>query len=437
MATHEAPARFFLWGVSHRTAPLAVRELWALDRAEAARAAADFHAITGGQVVVLATCNRTESYFYCAEEPPLAALKEALAAIKGRAADPHGRAVFHTHAGVETVQHLFEVASGLDSQILGETEIQGQVRDALKLAREGGACGGDMGRLFDHALRAGKRVRSETRLSEGVLSAGQAGVLLAGRVVGDLRRVEALLVGSGEIGALTARALVAAGVRRLRVTSRTEEHARALAREFSAEAVPFEDAKTVMAASDLVISSTSAPSCLFDKASLAPFLRRRADRPLVVIDLAVPRDFAPDTAEIECVFLHDLDDIEAIVAQSQTAREAEVPRARLIVEEEARKFAAVHAFRLEVEPVVRAFIEAADSWQREELARRAEELPPEARDKVAAIVRRLVHKVLFAPLNRLKALRNRGDLTPEALALVREIFEVGTDGDDPDRHTKE
>ncbi|HNR98464.1 MAG TPA: glutamyl-tRNA reductase [Planctomycetota bacterium] len=435
MATRAAPAEFFLWGVSHRTAPLPVRELWALDHGEAARAAAEFHAITGGQVVVLATCNRTESYFYCAGEPPLAALEAALAAIKGRAVDPHGRAVFHTHAGLETVQHLFEVAGGLDSQILGETEIQGQVRDALKLAREAGACGADMGRLFDHALRAGKRVRSETRLSEGVLSAGQAGVLLAGRVVGDLRRVEALLIGSGEIGALTARALMAAGVRRLRVTSRTEEHARALARRFDAEAIPFQEAQAAMAASDLVVSSTSAPAGLFDKASLAPFLRRRAHRPLVVIDLAVPRDFAPDTAELECVFLHDLDDVEALVAQSQTAREAEIPRARLIVEEEARKFAAMHAFRLEVEPVVRAFVEAADAWQREELARRADELPPEARDKVAALVRRLVHKVLFTPLNRLKTLRNRGDLTPEALALVREIFEIETDGDDPNRHT--
>ncbi len=434
MAARETPDKFFLWGVSHRTAPLAVRELWALDHEEAARAAADFHAITGGQVVVLATCNRTESYFFCAAEPPLAALHETLVGIKGRAADPQGRGVFHAHAGAETVQHLFEVASGLDSQILGETEIQGQVRDALKLAREAGACGNDMNRLFDHALRAGKRVRSETRLSEGVLSAGQAGVLLAGRVVGDLRKVEALLIGSGEIGALTARALVAAGVRRLRVTSRTEEHARALAREFGADVVPFQDAKAAMAASDLVISSTSAPVCLFDKAALAPFLRPRADRPLVVIDLAVPRDFAADTAEIECVFLHDLDDIEAIVAQSQTTREAEVPRARLIVEEEARKFTAMHAFRLEVEPVVRAFIEATDAWQREELAHGAEELPPEVRDKVAAMVRRLVHRVLFVPLNRLKALRNRGDLTAEALALVREIFEVGTDDDDPDRH---
>jgi glutamyl-tRNA reductase len=437
METRGAAAQFFLWGVSHRTAPLAVRELWALNREEAARASAEFHALTGGQVVVLATCNRTECYFYSGAEPPLAALNEALAKIKGRAADTLDRGIFHTHAGAETVEHLFEVASGLDSQILGETEIQGQVRDAVKLARETNACGNDMSRLFDHALRVGKRVRTDTRLSEGVLSAGQAAVMLAGKVVGNLRHVEALLVGSGEIGALTAKALIGAGVRRLRVTSRTEARARALAEEFKADVVPFDDVKNAIAASDLVISSTSAPGFLFDKASLAPHLLPRADRPLVVIDLAVPRDFAPDVAELEAVFLHDLDNLEAVVAQSQRTREAEVPHARLIVAEEVQKFTAMHAFRLEVEPVVAAFIEATDAWQREELARETADLPADVRDKVAAMVRRLVHKVLFHPVNRLKTLRNRGDLTPAGVALVRELFEVRTDAHDSDRHAQE
>ncbi len=430
-------ADFFLWGVSHRTAPLAVRELWALNHEEAARVAGEFHAITGGQVVVLATCNRTECYFYCPEQPPLERLNAALAKIKGRDPQVGGDEVFHTHAGGQTVQHLFEVAGGLDSQILGETEIQGQVRDALKLARETKACANDMNRLFDHALRVGKRVRSDTRLSEGVLSAGQAGVMLACKVVGNLRNVEALLIGSGEIGALTAKALVAAGVRRLRVTSRTAAHAEELAREFSAAPVPFQDVHAAIAASDLVISSTSAAGYLFDKAALEPHLRPRADRPLVVIDLAVPRDFAPDVAQLEAVFLHDLDDLEAVVAQSQKSREAEIPRARLIIEEEVQKFLAMHAFRLEVEPVVAAFIDATDRWQREELGREGAELTPDVRDKVARMLRRLVHKVLFLPVNRLKAIRNRGDLTPAGAALVREMFEVRDDEHDSDRHAQE
>ena len=227
---------YSVWGVSFRTAPLAVRELWALDAEQKERVLRALHEDLGGQLAVLATCNRTEFYFLRPEPPSLDAIGTVLGALKERRQelDP---AIFYFHAGAEAVSHLFSVAAGLDSQILGETEIQGQVKSDLTLARTAGTCGHELGRLFDHALRAGKRVRTETRLSEGVLSAGQAGVLLAGKVLGSLSGAQVLLIGTGKIGKLTARTLLDQGVGELRVASRTEANARR-ARPFVAPAPP-------------------------------------------------------------------------------------------------------------------------------------------------------------------------------------------------------
>ena len=256
------------------------------------------------------------------------------------------------------------------------------------------------------------------------------------KVLGDLARVEALLVGSGEIGRMTARALVAQGIRALRVTSRTEEHARALAEEFAARVVPFADVLQAAAACDLVISSTAAPGVIFEKAALAPLLRRRADRPLVIIDLAVPRDVASDVAGIDNVFLHDLDDLEAVLAQSRLQRACELPRCELIIDEEVQKFLAMHAFRREIEPVIRRLVDTVEIWQRAEVEGAVAALEPAAAEAVRAVVRRLTRRVLLFPINRLKALRDRGALAPETLAVLREIFEANADADDQDRHAR-
>jgi len=427
MAKANALPQYRLWGVSHKTSPLSVRELWALNEEEKRDALKLLRGRTGeNQVVVLGTCNRTEFYFYGPAEPTLSSLNAVLREVKGGEgeADP---SFFYFKSGGEAVSHLFSVAGGLDSQILGETEIQGQVRRDLALAREAGTCRDELGRLFEHALKVGKRIRTETRLSEGVLSAGQAGVLLAAKVLGDLSAREVLLIGTGKIGTLTARSLLAHGVGKLRVTSRTEGNARRLAELLSAETVPFAELAAAVARSDLVISSTAAPGHIVEYDALAPLVRSRSDRALVVIDLAVPRDFDPRTAEIENVFLHDLDDLEAVLAESRSKRLGELPLCEFIVEEETRKFITRQTFRTEIEPLVARLIREADSLWAEEVAKRAADLSPEARRAVEEVARKVARRVLLFPVKRLKDLRNRGDLTPEQMALIRTIFEVETD----------
>jgi glutamyl-tRNA reductase len=405
--------------------------VWALNAPQKERALRAFHERLGGQVVVLATCNRTELYFYSGQAPVLSDLTQVLGDLKGAeaAGDP---SVAYRRDDEHAVRHLFAVASGLDSQILGETEIQGQVREDLARARAAGSCGHELGRLFDHALKVGKRVRSETRLSEGVLSAGQAGVLLASKVLGDLGGAEVLLVGTGKIGTLTARALLGHGAGRLRVASRTDRSARRLAGEFDAVTVPFDEVPAAVAASDLVISSTAAPGYLFEAAALAPLVRARSDRALVIVDLAVPRDFDPAVGRLDNVFLYDLDDLEAVLAQSRTQRQEEIPRAELIVAEEARKFLAQLRFRREIEPLVARLVATAEAVRQDELGRRSAGLDAETGGVVDAVTRRVIRRVLLLPVNRLKELRNQGDLSPEAIEFLRRIFEVRSD-DDPSR----
>ncbi len=426
MAEAASSQQFVMGGISHQTASLSVREMWALNTDEKKEALALLKEKAEGalQIVILGTCNRTEFYFYPAAEVPFDAINEVIGAIKKKD-DPAGSNVLFSCAGDAAVRHLFQVAGGLDSQILGETEIQGQVKNDHQLARELGGCGSELGRLFEHALKAGKRIRRETALSEGVLSAGQAAVTLAEKVLGDLKKARVLLVGTGKIGSLTAQALVAKGVKRLDVASRTPAHARELAETINAETVPFDSVVRTAAECDLVISSTGAPEPLFKRTELAPLLRARSQRPLVVVDLAVPRDFEPGVTQLDNVFLHDLDDLEAVIEQSRNMRSRELPRCEMIIDEEVNKFTAQFLFRLEIEPLVRRLIDAGDAWWTHEVERSSEELSEENRRKVEEITGRLVRKFLLLPVNRLKRLRNRGDLSAEAITVIKELFKVG------------
>lgn len=420
----------FVCGLSHHTAPLAVRELWALNGTEKAEVLASLAEDGYNEAVILGTCNRTEFYLTRAGRPPLEAIQSALARIKGKTVDLGDHAIF-TLQDKKAVTHLFHVAGGLDSQILGETEIQGQVKQDLQLSKTCGACGGELSRLFERALKVGKRIRSETRISEGVLSAGQAAVLLAQKILGPLQAPRVLLIGTGDIGRLTAQALAAQGAASLTITSRTADNAEKLASEFQARTVPFDESVQAIAQSDLVISSTASPVPLFNRQALEPLCRGRSERPLVVIDLAVPRDFDRDVGDMDYVFLHDLDDLEAVIEQSRKHRKNELPRCTMIIQEEVGKFLAQRTFRHEIEPLVKRLMAASEAWQQAMVEESAGHLPGESRAEVQAITRRLVRRLLLFPVNRLKGLRDRGDLSAEAITLLKELFEVNPNDDTP------
>ena len=225
------------------------------------------------------------------------------------------------------------------------------------------------------------------------------------------------------MGRVTAQALIGEGIASLRLTSRTEANARALAEKFQAEVVPFASVVEAVASSDVVISSTASPEVLLTAEKLGPLVRRRADRALVVIDLAVPRDFEEAVGQLPGVFLHDLDDLEAVIARSRSERRQEVPRCRLIVEEETERFLSRHIYRRRLEPLVGRALQAVESWRKAEVSRTTERLPEEGRELVDKITRRVVQRLLGLAVSRLKELRNRGELSVEDMSLLQALLQ--------------
>ncbi|MEA2278266.1 MAG: glutamyl-tRNA reductase [Solirubrobacteraceae bacterium] len=321
-------------GLSHRTAAIGQRERAALAE-PAARAV--LRALLAGGVVreaaVLSTCNRVE--LYAAADDLDAARDELLAAHAAHAALPARElaAAGYVHRDEAAARHLFRVAASLDSMVVGESEIQGQVRAARDLAADEGALGSLLGELFGHALAAGRRVRARTHVGAGAVSLSSVAVELARARLGDLRPRRAALIGAGRTAEATARALAGAGVQRLVVVTRGAQ-APALCDRLGATAVGLEDLPRALALADIVVSATSAPQPIVGVDDVRRACRARAGRPLVLIDLAVPRDVDPAVAHLDGVLLYDLDRLEGVAATNRRARGRESERAAQIVEDE-------------------------------------------------------------------------------------------------------
>jgi len=410
-----------LVGLNHKTAPLPARERWSFP---AEQAAALLEAMRDRGLVVLSTCNRTE--IYGLGDP--GSLLEAVAAHTGRTIGPD-RAFFYLFDEQGAVRHLFRVAAGLDSQIVGEAQIQGQIRAALDMAQRAASIGPELRALFEHAIRVGKRARAETKIGEGTIDAGHAGILLASKVYHHPAEHPVLLIGSGKVGRLAARVFRDAGAKEFRVTSRTAERAAALAAEFGAEARPFEELDAAIAEADIVISSTASPDPIVDHARLNKICHVRGQRPLVIIDLAIPRDFAPDVARIPSVFLCNIDDLTAIVKENVRGREGEVPKVERIVEEEAEKYASLRRYRTDVEPLLESLYRESEAIQRAELDPLRDRIDPEAFSRVEAAMRSVSRKLLFLQTERVKALRDGGGLGPDEARILRRIFHPQAESD--------
>jgi glutamyl-tRNA reductase len=323
-------------GVSHATAPLALRERVELDER---RAAALLGSLTGrgeiDEAAALSTCNRTELYLAASDvDDAVRAAKTELALIGGMSREELDGAIRTLH-GIEAVRHLFRVAAGLESMILGEAEIQGQVRRSYERALSLGTSGPIINRLFQDALRAGKRVRTETCISRHKVSVASVAVELARRELGDLGGRHALVIGAGKHGALTARALTAAGVQTVYVANRARDRAEDLARRFGGKTASFDDLAGELRRCDLVLTCTSCPHRVLTRRELAAAVRGRR---LVIVDTAVPRDVEPSAAELRGVTLYDLDAIQHEMARSLSAREEEARSAAPIIEEEVAMF---------------------------------------------------------------------------------------------------
>jgi len=415
--------RLVLLGINHKTAPIEVRERFAFAPAElpaALRALKEEY----GNGAILSTCNRTELYVVRhGRHPGRSELLRFLGRLKGEDAEQRkNRFYFATHQ--RAVDHLFRVTAGLESMVLGETEILGQVRTAYAASASAGASGPILDRLFHAAIHVGRRARSETAIGRYSVSVSSTAVGLARKILGDLRGSTVLVVSAGEAGKLTARNLKETGVARLLVTSRTQERAAELASDLGGQALPFDQLDRALAESDIVISSTGAPTFLIDQPLLEAAVRRRNGRPLLLIDIAVPRDVDPSVRQFENVHLYDIDDLQAVAGANMREREKEVGKVEALVEEEVSRF--VEWYRaLEVIPTIAALRQHAERVRRLELDKTLARLPdlsPDEKARVEAMTRAIVKKMLHQPITRLKSEGSDGELY---VAALRDLFDLG------------
>ena len=411
-------------GVSHKTAPLELRERVALTEGRAAGVLRELVEVAEvHEAVAISTCNRTELYLVAADA--VAAESLALGVLAREAEIRPTELVGHLYSlrAGEAAMQLFRVTAGLDSMIIGETEVQGQVKRAYELALVEGATGPVLNRLFRGALAAGKRARSETAISEKALSVPSVAVELAQRAIGGLASRLVLVVGAGETAELTARALGARGVEPAFIANRRYDRAIGLAQRFGGRAVRFDDLPAQMERADIVVSSTGSPHHVIEPEALAEVMKARAGRPLLLIDLAVPRDIHPDCREVKGVSLHDMDDLQKLVERNTSGREAEARRAESVLRAELGRFERWLASQ-DVAPTVASLRERAAEIVDRVLAEnesRWDSLSDTDRERLRAMANAIASRLLHEPTVRLKRSSGEDDAYFYVNAL-RELF---------------
>ena len=396
-----------LVGVSHRTAPVDLREK--LDFSSGDVGAAVQELATRASVpecVVLSTCNRSETYV--ATPDPQQTRDDVVEFLSHFHHVP--REVFLPHLftleGRDAVAHLFRVAGGLDSAIVGEPQILGQVKDAFHTASDRRCTGPLLGRLFTSSFAVGKRVRTETAIGAGAVSVSYEAVSIARKIFDRLNGRKVLVVGAGEISKLTAQHLKANGVGEILITSRTAVHADALAEGVNGRAVPWSAMPSALATADIIITATGSPRPIITRAHVEAVVGRRRPDPLYIIDIAVPRDVEPSVGDLEQVFLYNIDDLQKFVQKNLADRSGEIERAEAIVSEEVSRFATWQRSRRAVPTIValrQHFYEVRES-ELQRLESKLAGLSPDARERFEEVTRLIIEKLLLDPTEQLKAL---------------------------------
>ena len=419
-----------LLGVSHRTAPVDLRERLDFSSRDVGAAVETLAArSSAAESVVLSTCNRSE--IYVASSDPVRAREELITFLGDYHQLPQDVFLPHlfSHDDVAAAQHLFRVAAGLDSLVVGEPQILGQVKDAFQTAAARHCTGPLLNKAFHWSFGVGKRVRSETALGEGAVSVSFAAVSLARKIFGRLNGRRVLVVGAGEISALTAQHLRSQSVAEIVITSRTAAHADALAAAVGGHTVPWNEMRQAMARADIVVTATGSQRPIIFREDVEAVRGRRRAEPLFIIDLAVPRDVDPAVTEIEQVFLYNVDDLRGIVEENLARRGAEIARAETIIAEELTRFTAWQRSRRTI-PTVVALRQRFDDIRLAELRRlegRLAGLPPEARDRIDEVSRLIVEKLLIEPTEQLKALPDEETQAAYTEAINR-LFRLGDGG---------
>jgi glutamyl-tRNA reductase len=406
-------------GINHRTAPLEIRERVVFEPARIATALADLRRDGGtDESLIVSTCNRTE--LYCVTDAPdrLSSWLESY----------HGHAVSLAQSIYEltddaAVEHAFAVASGLDSLVIGEPQILGQLKDAYRAAQEAGTVGPELNRLLQATFSVAKRVRTETRIGANAVSVAYAAVSLARQIFAGFENRTALLIGAGETIALAARHLRGQGISRMIIANRSLERAQALASEFKASAIGLEALPAFLPQADIVVSSTASPEPVLLKSHVGAALNARRRKPMFMVDIAVPRDIEASVADFEDVYLYTIDDLQTVVDGNLAAREQEAREARSLIREEVASYMAAQRGR-EAVPTIRAMRDAAETLRAQTLdqARRMLHAGRAPEDVLAYLADTLTHRLIHAPTHTLREAGRAGDAA--LVAAARQIFQI-------------
>lgn len=417
---------FVVVGLSHRTAPVEVRERLAVAPNRLQQELREIaNSLQLDEALLISTCNRVE--LYATSPDPVGAAKNAKEALAKRLPDPGTENVLYQERGIDVIRHAFRVASSLDSLVVGEPQILGQVKEAYDAAKGAGTVGTLLGRCFTQAFAAAKRVRRETGIAEGTVSVSSIACELAKKIFGNLEGRRTLLLGAGEMGESAARSLRQTGTT-LHVINRSEERARLLAESCGGRAVSYERLPVELAEADVVVSSTASPHFILTPELMKGVVRTRRHRPLFIIDIAVPRDVDPRVGNMDNVFVYDVDDLQQVAEENLAVRAREAALAERIIEEEVETFL-IWRRSLELAPTIVALRKRFGQVAEEELRRalpRLQNLSEPDRAILEAMSRSLVNKLLHQPMMQLKA----GAGGPDGALLidaVRRLFAIAED----------
>lgn len=416
-----------LVGINHRTAPVEIRERFSASEAGARELARILAAVPGvSGASYLSTCNRAEAIVSADHEDVIATLVASFAERSGlerRGLEEH----IYVLRNRDVVRHMFRVAAGLDSMIVGEPQIGGQVRTAFQLANEAGTLDSILQKLMEQTMRVAKRVRTETGIGESAVSVPYAAVELAKKIFGDLAGLRVLLVGAGEMAELTAQHFAGFGLQEIFVANRAAERAAMLARQFGGEAVRFEDLADRLPSCDIVVASTSAPHYLVRPEHVRSALAARSRQNLFLIDLAVPRNIDPEVGEIAGAYLYDIDDLQHVANLNQAKRNRRAEEAETIIEEEVDRFLR-HLATLDAVPTIlelQQHLEDIRQTELEKLLKRLGPISAEQRSAIEAMSTSMINKILHYPILRIKeSAADRKEGSESIRDTIRKLFGI-------------
>ena len=413
--------QFYLIGISHKTAPVEIRERFSFSKEQVPAVLAELKRIEGiSDCVVLSTCNRTELYLFAerSAENVGERLERYIGTVTGLDRDFSDH--FYLLRGKAVIEHLFRVTSGLDSIILGETQIFGQVKNAYALACAEGCTGSVFNRLFHQAFQTGKQIRSDTSINEGIVSVGSAAVFAAQNVFGNLDCRTALVLGTGKIGRTCAKQLKESGIGELLITNRTIEHAIDLAGELTARIIPFGNMEDALESVDIIITSVSSTLPVLTEKLFGSRIAARQGKPVVVIDLGVPRNVEPGIARMENVHLFNIDDLEDITLGNRDRREREAEKAASIIDRKTEEYCRWLAEQ-EVVPTIHRLRRKYEAIRMDELKRVDHKVSGETLQVLDMVTRRIVRKILHDPTIVMRT-KQAGEERNRLLKSIQELF---------------